>query len=60
MNSEKVNKEDALKKVVKVEAERDAAVKAYVPHTDATHIYLHVSCISIHPDRRLPCISVSN
>jgi hypothetical protein len=42
MNSEKAAKEDALKKVVKVEAERDAAVKAYVPPTHAIHI--HVSC----------------
>jgi hypothetical protein len=31
MNSEKASKEDALKKIANFEAERDAAVKAYVP-----------------------------
>lgn len=31
MNSEKAGKEESLKKIANLEAERDAAVKAYVP-----------------------------
>jgi ribosomal protein S12 len=54
VDSEKANKEDALKKVVKVEAERDAAVNTYVPHTDATHITTYT--LYIHSGMRFPCI----
>jgi ribosomal protein S12 len=48
MNSEKANKEDALKKCVKVEADRDAAVKAYVPPTHAHQFTWHVHvCVTV-------------
>jgi hypothetical protein len=45
MNSEKASKEDGLKKVAQFKAERDAAVKKYVPRADAatsTCIFSHI------------------
>jgi hypothetical protein len=58
MNSEKASKEDGLKKVAQFKAERDAAVKKYVPPTHATtSTYLYL--VYIHAGMRLICICVS-